>query len=181
MQNKKSFLLALLACFALAWPGISSASPAQAQQIVTVSKTDLTELQENNRQQQTALKQSAEALKKAQTALQTSAQALNETREELNQSRVETQSLKQALTASQNETALLLNDLEKQKQETQTLRQQSQAAGNSLAEAQKYLNDTRAEFLKNEKAHEKTERGLKNRIKAWQAVAAILCGVAITR
>lgn len=52
MQNKKSFLFALLACFALAWPGISSASPAQVQQIVTVSKTDLTELQENNRQQQ---------------------------------------------------------------------------------------------------------------------------------
>ena len=62
-----------------------------------------------------------------------------------------------------------------------TERKQSQAAGNSLAEAQKYLDDTRTEFLKNEKAHEKTERGLKNRIKAWQAVAAILCGVAITR
>ena len=61
------------------------------------------------------------------------------------------------------------------------LQQQSKAAGNPLAEAQKYLDDTRAEFLKNEKAHEKTERGLKNRIKAWQAVAAILCGVAITR
>ncbi|MCB5724764.1 hypothetical protein LIQ52_05400 [Mitsuokella jalaludinii] len=188
MQNKKSFLLALLACFALAWPGISSASPAQAQQTVTMSRTDLTELQENNRKQQIALMQSAEALKKAKDALQTSAQALKQTREELTQSKVETQNLKQALTASQSETALLLSDLEKQKQETQTLQQQlqtlqqqSQAAGNSLAEAQKYLDDTRAEFLKNEKAHEKTERGLKNRIKAWQAVAAILCGVAITR
>lgn len=188
MQNKKSFLLVLLACFVLAWPGISLASQTPEQQTVIMSRTDLTTLQQNNKRQQTALKQSAEALKKAQTALQTSAQALNETREELNQSRVETQSLKQALTASQNETALLLNDLEKQKQETQTLRQQlqtlqlqSKAAGNSLAEAQKYLDDTRTEFLKNEKAHEKTERGLKNRIKAWQAVAAILCGVAITR
>lgn len=188
MRNKKLFWFALLACFALAWPGISLASPVQDRQTVTVLKTDLTELQENNKKQQTALMQSAEALKKAQTALQTSAQALNETREELNQSRVETQSLKQALTASQSETALLLNDLEKQKQETQTLRQQlqtlqqqSKAAGNSLAEAQKYLDDTRAEFLKNEKAHEKTEGRLKNRIKVWQAVAAILCGVAITR
>ena len=188
MRSKRSYLLVLLSCCVLAWPGISLASPAQDQQTVIMSRTDLTELQENNRKQQTALMQSAEALKKAQDALQISAQALNETREELNQSRVETQSLKQALTASQSETALLLNDLEKQKQETQTLQQQlqtlqqqSQAAGSSLAEAQKYLDDTRVEFLKNEKAHEKTERGLKNRIKAWQVVAAILCGVAITR
>lgn len=188
MRGLKLYCLLLAACFVLALPGISLASPAPEQQTVTMSRTDLTELQENNRKQQIALMQSAEALKKAQDALQTSAQALNETREELNQSRVETQSLKQALTASQSETALLLSDLEKQKQETQTLQkqlqtlqQQSQAAGNSLAEAQKYLDDTRAEFMKNEKAHEKTERGLKNRIKAWQAVAAILCGVAITR
>ena len=113
MQNKKSFLLALLACFALAWPGISSASPAQAQQTVTMSRTDLIELQENNRKQQIALMQSAEALKKAQDALQTSAQALKQTREELTQSKAETQKLKQALTASQSETALLLSDLDK--------------------------------------------------------------------
>lgn len=181
MRSKRSYLLVLLACFALAWPGISLASPAPEQQTVTMSRTDLTELQENNRKQQTALMQSAEALKKAQDALRTSTQALKQTREELNQSKVETQNLKQALTASQSETAMLLSDLEKQKQETQTLQQQSQAAGSSLAEAQKYLDNTRAEFLKNEKAHEKTERGLKNRIKAWQVVAAILCGVAITR
>lgn len=188
MQNKKSFLLALLACFALAWPGISSASPAQAQQTVTMSRTDLIELQENNRKQQIALMQSAEALKKAQDALQTSAQALKQTREELTQSKAETQNLKQALTASQSETALLLSDLEKQKQETQTLQQQlqtlqlqSKAAGNSLAEAQKYLDDTRAEWLKSEKAHERTETRLKNRIKAWQIVAAIVGGVALTR
>ena len=188
MRGLKLYCLLLAACFVLALPGISSASPAPGQQTVIMSRTDLTELQENNRKQQTALMQSAEALKKAQDALRTSAQALKQTREELNQSKVETQNLKQALTESQSETALLLSDLEKQKQETQTLQQQlqtlqqqSQAAGNSLAEAQKYLDDTRAEFLKNEKAHEKTERGLKNRIKAWQAVAAILCGVAITR
>lgn len=188
MQNKKSFLLVLLACFALAWPGISLASPVQDRQTVTVLKTDLTELQENNRKQQTALKQSAEALKTAQTALQTSTQALDKTKEELNQSKTETQNLKQALTASQSETALLLNDLTRQRQETktlqdqlQTLQQQSTVAGNSLAEAQKYLDDTRTEFLKNEKAHEKTERRLKNRIKAWQVVAAILCGVALAR
>ena len=98
------------------------------------------------------------------------------------------QNLKQALTASQSETALLLNDLTRQRQETKTLRdqlqtlqQQSTVAGNSLAEAQKYLDDTRTEFLKNEKAHEKTERRLKNRIEAWQVVAAILCGVALAR
>lgn len=181
MRSKRSYLLVLLACFALAWPGISLASPAPEQQTVTMSRMDLTELQENNRKQQTALMQSAEALKKAQDALRTSTQALKQTREELNQSKVETQNLKQALTASQSEIAMLLSDLEKQKQETQTLQQQSQAAGSSLAEAQKYLDNTRAEFLKNEKAHEKTERGLKNRIKAWRVVAAILCGVAITR
>ena len=181
MRSKRSYLLVLLACFALAWPGISLASPAPEQQTVTMSRMDLTELQENNRKQQTALMQSAEALKKAQDALRTSTQALKQTREELNQSKVETQNLKQALIASQSEIAMLLSDLEKQKQETQTLQQQSQAAGSSLAEAQKYLDNTRAEFLKNEKAHEKTERGLKNRIKAWQVVAAILCGVAITR
>ena len=116
MRSKRSYLLVLLACFALAWPGISLASPAPEQQTVTMSRTDLTELQENNRKQQTALMQSAEALKKAQDALRTSTQALKQTREELNQSKVETQNLKQALTASQSETAMLLSDLEKQKQ-----------------------------------------------------------------
>lgn len=188
MRNKKSFLLALLACCVLAWPGISLASPAQDQQTIAVSKSDWMTLQENNKKQQTALKQSAEALKTAQTALQTSTQALDKTKEELNQSKNETQNLKQALTASQSETALLLNDLTKQRQEIktlqdqlQTLQQQSTAAGSSLAEAQKYLDDTRTEFSKNEKAHEKTEKGLRNRIKAWQVVAAVLCGVAITR
>lgn len=188
MRSKRLFLLVLLACFALAWPGISLASPAQDQQTIAVSKSDWMTLQENNKKQQTALKQSAEALKTAQTALQTSTQALDKTKEELNQSKTETQNLKQALTASQSETALLLNDLTKQRQEIktlqdqlQTLQQQSTAAGSSLAEAQKYLDDTRTEFLKNEKAHEKTEKGLRNRIKAWQVVAAVLCGVAITR
>ena len=188
MQSKKLFWLALLVCCVLAWPGISLASPVPARQTVAVSKSDWTILQENNKKQQTALKQSAEALKTAQTALQTSMQALDKTKEELNQSKTETQNLKQALTASQSETALLLNDLARQRQETktlqdqlQTLQQQSTVAGNSLAEAQKYLDDTRTEFLKNEKAHEKTEKRLKNRIKAWQVVAAILCGVALAR
>lgn len=188
MRNKKSFLLALLACCALAWPGISLASQAPDQQTIAVSKSDWMTLQENNRKQQTALETSAKALKQAQTALETSQTALSEAQNTLKTSRENTKALQTALSESQQETIALKNELKQQKEQIGTLqlrltelRQQSSNAENSIAAAQKSLDDTRAEWLKSEKAHERTENRLKNRIKAWQIVAAIVGGVALTR
>lgn len=188
MRNKKSFLLALLACCALAWPGISLASPAPDQQTIAVSKSDWMTLQENNRKQQTALEMSAKALKQAQTALETSQTALSEAQNTLRASREDTTALQKALNESQQETTALRSELRQQKDQAERLRtqltelqQQSSSAENSIAAAQKSLDDTRAEWLKSEKTHERTENRLKNRIKAWQIVAAIVGGVALTR
>lgn len=188
MKGPRLYCLLLAVCFALALPGISLASPAQEQQIVIVSSNDWTILQENNKKQEIALQKSAEALTTARQALTESTAALQTTQKELEQSKTELQTLRQALTASQKETSELLTNLQMQKAETQRLRQQlttlqeqSATASNSIEAAQKYLNDTRAEILANEKACDKTEKALKNRITAWQVVAAILGGVAIAK
>lgn len=134
------------------------------------------------------MQKSAEALTTARQALTESTAALQTTQKELEQSKTELQMLRQALTASQKETSELLTNLQMQKAETQRLRQQlttlqeqSTTASSSIEAAQKYLNDTRAEILANEKARDKAEKALKNRITAWQVVAAILGGVAIAK
>nr|WP_304097723.1 hypothetical protein [Mitsuokella multacida] len=188
MRGLKLYCLLLAACFVLALPGISLASPVQEQQTIAVSKSDLMTLIENNEKQQKALEQSATALTKAQKALETSQTALTEAKTTLTASQAETQTLRQALTESQQETKALQKELSQQKEQTQQLQSQLQtlkikstSAENSIAEAQKSLDDTRAEFLKTEKAHERTENRLKNRIKAWQIVAAICGGIALTR
>lgn len=185
-RNLSCLLFAL--CFALALPGISLASPAQEQQTIAVSRSDLTTLIENNEQQRKALEQSATALTKAQTALEASQKALTEAKATLKASQSETQTLQQALKESQQETKALQIELSQQKEQTKTLQDQllklkdkSTSAEASIEAAQKSLDDTRAEFLKNEKAHERTENRLKNRIKAWQIVAAIVGGIAITK
>lgn len=188
MQNKKSFLLVLLSCCVLAWHGTSLASPAQDQQTIAVSKSDWMTLQENNKKQQIALEMSAKALTQAQTALETSQTALSEAQNTLRTSKENTTALQKALNESQQETTALQNELKQQKDQTERLRsqltelqQRSNSAENSIAAAQKSLDDTRAEWLKSEKEHERTENRLKNRIKAWQIMAAIVGGVALTR
>ena len=192
-MRKHCFLYVMLVtlCLSLAWPsayGYCSETSGQEPNQITVSMNDWKILQENNKKQEIALQKSAEALMTARQALNESTTALQTTRNELEQSRTELQTLRQALTASQKETAELLTNLQMQKSETQRLRQQlttlqeqSATAANSIEAAQKYLDDTRTEILQNEKAHEKTEKALKNKITAWQIVAAILGGVAITR
>lgn len=188
-MKRTKLLLALLLSFAvLVSLGTCSASPAQEGRTITVSSNDWMILQENNKKQEIALQKSAEALTTARQALTESTAALQTTQKELEQSKTELQTLRQALTASQKETSELLTNLQTQKAETQRLRQQlttlqeqSATAANSIETAQKYLDDTRAEILANEKAHEKTEKALKNKITAWQIVAAILGGIAITR
>lgn len=188
MKRTKLLLALLLSFVVLASLGTCSASPAQEGRTITVSSNDWTILQENNKKQEIALQKSAEALTTARQALTESTAALQTTQKELEQSKTELQTLRQALTASQKETSELLTNLQMQKAETQRLRQQlttlqeqSATAANSIETAQKYLDDTRAEILANEKAHEKTDKALKNKITAWQIVAAILGGVAITR
>lgn len=81
-----------------------------------------------------------------------------------------------------------LSELQKQKQETQTLnlkwgelQSYADRANSSITKANESLQNTRLEFQKNEKAHEKTEKSLKNRITAWQIIAGLLAGYAISK
>ena len=182
--------------------GICSASPAVQEQQVSMSKQDLTTLIENNKKQRIALEQSKAALQTASDALTQSQTALSEAREQLQQSqtttaelRTESENLKNqltesqaALTKSQQQTAQLLTELQQQKQQTNelqlhwgTLRSYADNAQNSIDKAEKSLQDTRQAFNESEKAHAKTEKSLKNRITAWQIVAAIVGGIAISK
>ena len=93
-----------------------------------------------------------------------------------------------ALTESQQQTAQLLNELQKQKQETQTLnlkwgelQSYADRANSSITKANESLQNTRMEFQQSEKAHEKAEKTLNNKITAWQIIAGLLAGYAISK
>lgn len=181
---RKRKILSVLALLFFAWaflsPVYGACSPYQTetQNTVTVSKADLMKLGENNKKQREALMQSQTALEKAKAQLNESKQALQIASEQLSMSQ-------ESLTASKQETAELLMRLKQQQEETKQLKEQlttlqtrSESASSLIAKANLSLQNTRAEFLENEKEHERTEKKLKNRITAWQIVAVFLGGAA---
>ena len=151
MKAKKGIILLALACFCFlsALHGICCASPKAEAEAVIISKTDFQALKESNRKQGEALKESEVALKEAGKALNESNTALTEARKELNESKTQIAELKAALNGSES-------------------------AENSIAKANEYLQNTRLEFQAREREHERTEAALRNKITAWQIVAALL-------
>ena len=106
---------------------------------------------------------------------------LMETRQELRESKTQIADLQAALMGSESETAALMIELQQQQQETaklkerlQALEAESKTAENSIAKANEYLQNTRLEFQAREREHERTEAALKNKLTAWQIVAALL-------
>lgn len=191
MKRKTCCALALLwlALFCL-WPGFGFCSETlpPIQDTVIMSKADLMTLSENNEKQRQALKQSETALETASKQLTASQTALTQAKTQLMESNRQIATLRTALTASQNETARLQLLLTQQKAETEMLRQNlnelqqaSETASDSIAQANQSLQNTRAEFRKNEAEHAKTEKRLKRQKTAWQIVAVFLGGAAILK
>lgn len=197
IKNICGLLLTLSFALLLLSPvGYCSGISEQNQQQIRVSETDWQTLKSNNSKQNEILQQLNSQLQTASEALQASTQALTEAQSALQISNDRNQMLQQQsetlkiqlqesqsnLQESQKQTAALKNELTLQKQQTaqlqlqlQTLVTSANSAGNSIDQANKYLQDAKAEFEADVKAHQKTENSLRNQKTLWQ----ILAGAAI--
>ena len=70
-------------------------------------------------------------------------------------------------------------EIERLKKELAEQKKESLTASDALNKANQFLADTREEIRENERRHAEIEGALRNRITAWQIVAALLGGYAI--
>ena len=204
MTRKVMCSLVLLYLLFLSSPGfgICSATEHPQETDVSMSSADLMRLKENNAIQKQALSESARDLEKARAALTESNKALSEARRELTASEEQVRALQEqsatlkeqlrasqeALTISQNEAVQLSSALTAQRSEIAQLKErltglesESENAASALQRANESLQNTRLEFQKNEQAHARREKRLNNKIAAWQIIAVILGGVALSK
>ncbi len=93
-----------------------------------------------------------------------------------------------ALSASEMDSASALKELTEARQELTLLRleltryrKEAESASESLTIAQDELNNALKSLKESEAAHARTENRLRNQRTAWQIIALILGGVAVTR
>lgn len=159
--------------------GICSAAPKAEEETITILKSDWIALQENNRQQKIALEESNRELSEARKALNASQIALSEAVNSLEVSQMTSSEAQEKLILLWNEYEAQGREIERLKKELAEQKKESLTAYESIARANQFLQDTREEIRENERRHAEIEGALRNRITAWQIVAALLSGYAI--
>ena len=182
-KRAKLFITALLSllCFSLL-PSVGGCSETQAEtDTITISKTDWERLTANNAVQKKALEESQAELSEARTAQKESEKALEEATLLLKLSQMSSGEMQEMLVQLSNESRTQKAEIEKLTQELKEAKSESLTAYESIAKANKFLADTKAEIEANEAAWRKRENQLERQRLLWQIVSvlAVCGGVAI--
>lgn len=179
-KTKSCAMLCLaLSCW-LCSPGLGSCSASGAaemeQDTITISKRDWEALKQNNAAQKKALEESQQELKEAKEAQTESEKALEEARLLLKLSQMSSTEMQGMLTTLLTESATQKAEIEKLKSELKSAKEESLTAYESIARANQFLRDTKAEIEANEAAWRQRETQLERQRLIWQIVAVLAIG-----
>ena len=167
-------LISAFLCLSLPSVGICSAQTTGTDTI-TISKTDWEKLKTNNEMQAQALAESQKELKEAREVQIESEKALSEANLLLNLSQMSSSEMQDMLTQLLSESATQKAEIEKLTKELKDAKNESLTAYESIAKANQFLQDTKAEIEANEAAWRKRENQLERQRLEWQ-IASVLFG-----
>lgn len=186
MWKRNGVISALLAVLSLSALSLGLFTPAHVEaatepDTITISKTDWNALIQNNKEQKTALIESQRELSEVKRAQEESEKALEEATLLLKLSQMSSGEMQEMLVQLSNESRTQKAEIEKLTQELKEAKSESLTAYESIAKANKFLADTKAEIEANEAAWKKRENQLERQRLLWQIVSvlAVCGGVAI--
>ena len=177
-RKAKLFITAVfsLLCFSfLPCVGMFSRAEAAEPDTVTISRADWNALMQNNVEQAKALTESQAELNEVKKAREESDKALIEAKALLESSQMTSDEMTKLCATLMAELNLQKAENAKLTKELQDAKQESLTAYESIAKANQYLSDTKAEIEANEAAWRKRENQLERQRLLWQVFSALTC------